>query len=619
MSDFTDTTVVETDVLADEGSASEHLATASVAMNDTRTERQFGWWLALIAGAGLFLRVFVVIHSQNHWVGGDGLYYGLQANLFAHGHPFVDPFNPALPTALHPPAWPLLLGFVAFLGGHSWLSLQLVACTIGTATVVVIGLAGRRIAGARVGLIGAAIGAVYAGLWIYERDLLSETLLLLGIAVTLVLAYRFLDDPSPWLAAGLGVMTGLMALTRSEQILVWAILVVPLILSAHNVARRRRVGWLAIATASLVIVLAPWTIYNLPRFQHVVLLSNNSGSAIAQGNCEPVYYGPLTGSYEFGCVAFVKSTDESVANPIDFRKGTTYAEHHLSRLPVVLFAREGRSLGFWYPFQQISLDSGWQVTPVWVNQMGLFTYWLLLVPAVAGVVVMRRRRRALYPLLAFVATVVVATATTYGETRLRATAEVPLVLLAAVGIDAGFRCMHRRGGAEVETVAGATPRAQPEVLTTSPSGHGARLDRMTAVTPGFLSRIALSAVAVVASLSLCAAGVTAIVGAVTLNSSLFEVRVVAPSNGATVSNEQTLVATTTNYNFIKTVTFQIRNRRLTTTNVEPATKTRYGWVATWDTSTVPDGTYRVQCVVSFADSLLSPVTSQAIPVVVTHG
>jgi hypothetical protein len=126
-------------------------------------------------------------------------------------------------------------------------------------------------------------------------------------------------------------------------------------------------------------------------------------------------------------------------------------------------------------------------------------------------------------------------------------------------------------------------------------------------------------VAVVASLSLFAAGVTAIVGAATLNSPLFEVRVVAPSNGATVSNEQTLVASTTNSSFIKTVTFQVRNSRLTTTTVEPATKTRYGWVAKWDTSTVPDGTYRVWCVVLSAYSLLSPVTSQAIRVVVTHG
>ena len=233
-------------------------------MDRTRTERHFWWWLALIAAVGLFVRVFVVVHSRSYWVGGDGLAYGVQANFFAKGHLFVNAFNPARPTAVHPPAWPVVLGIVALLGGHSWLSQQLVACVIGTGTVVVIGVAGRRLAGARVGLIGAGIGAVYAGLWIYERDLLSETLLLLGIAVTLALAYRFLDSPTPWLAAGLGIMTGLLALTRSEEILGWIFLVVPLILSVRTVDFRRRMRWLAIATASMVIVVAPWTIYNLP-------------------------------------------------------------------------------------------------------------------------------------------------------------------------------------------------------------------------------------------------------------------------------------------------------------------------------------------------------------------
>ena len=586
-------------------------------MERTRTERYFWWWLALIAGAGLFLRVFVVLHSQSFLVGGDGFGYGIGANLFAQGHLFVEPFSPARPSAYHPPAWTLLLGIVALLGGHSWIQQQLVACTIGTATVVVIGLAGRRIAGARVGLIGAGIGAVYAGLWIYERDLLSETLLLLGIAVTLVLAYRFLDAPSPWLASGLGIMTALLALTRSEQILVWAFLVVPLIVSTRSVARRRRVGWLAIATASMVILLVPWTIYNLPRFQHVVLLSNNSGFAVAQGNCDPAYYGPRIGSYQPAC-ASIQTTDQTVANQIEFRKGVTYAEHHLSRLPVVLFAREGRSFGFWNPFQQISIDSSWQKTPLWVNRMGLFTYWLLLVPALAGVVVMRRRRRALYPLLAFVATVVVATAATYGETRLRAPAEVPLVLLAAVGIDVGLRCMHSGGGPVVEAVAaGAGSSAQRESVMTSPVSQRIHSGRTPQVTSGGVPRIALSAVAAVATLSLLASGVTAIVAADTLNTPTFAVRVAVPSNGATVSNEQTLVASVTIDTLVKTVTFRVESGGVTTNVVPSAANTRYGWLTRWDTSTVPAGTYLVWCVVSFYSG--NPVTSRAIRVTVTHG
>ena len=75
-------------------------------------------------------------------------------------------------------------------------------------------------------------------------------------------------------------------------------------------------------------------------------------------------------------------------------------------------------------------------TTVWVYDLRLVTYWILLVPAIFGSIALRRRRVPLYPLLAFIVTVVLSVAVTYGETRYRAAAEVSIALLAAVGIDA---------------------------------------------------------------------------------------------------------------------------------------------------------------------------------------
>jgi hypothetical protein len=75
-------------------------------------------------------------------------------------------------------------------------------------------------------------------------------------------------------------------------------------------------------------------------------------------------------------------------------------------------------------------------TWVGLTRLGMVSYWLLLVPGVAGGVFLRRRRIAIYPLLVFVATSAIAVAPTIGDVRYRAAAEVPLVLFAAVGIDA---------------------------------------------------------------------------------------------------------------------------------------------------------------------------------------
>ena len=413
---------------------------------------RFAWWLALACAVALILRLVIVLLGRHDTLSGDGFVYSAEANLNARGEWFVSVFSsaPKPPDALHPPAWTLVLTVWAWLGQHSWFAQQVLAACIGTLTVGAVGLAGRWIGGARVGLTAAGIAALYPGLWVYERALLSETLLLLGIAIMVLLGYRFRGRPSAGSAAVLGIVCGLLALTRSEQILVFVVLVAPLILAVRHLDWRRRIAWLGLAALGVLVVVTPWTIYNLGRFQHPVLLSNNFGSAVAQGNCNITYYGPYTGSYSLGCLPAHPHGDQSDRNSEDLHHGLSYLKHHTGRLPVVLFAREGRAFGFWAPFQQVHLDAEWEgngplvlgasyvPTAIWVNRLALFGFWLLLVPAVTGVIVLRRRRIPVYPLLGFFGIVVFTAATTYGEPRYRAAVEIPLVLLAAIGISSAL-------------------------------------------------------------------------------------------------------------------------------------------------------------------------------------
>ena len=405
--------------------------------------RYFGWWLASVAAFGFGLRVLIISLSRGERVGGDGFEWSMQGNLNAAGHWFVSPFN-LRPDALRPPGWAVVLTLWAWLGQHAWFRQQLLSSAIGTATVVVIGLVARRLAGDRAGLVAAGLAAVYAGLWVYERPLLSEALLLLGVAVMLLLAYRFRDRPSLGGAALLGGMCGLLAMIRSEQILVLPLLVLPLIAVAKGAGRRRRMAWLALSVVTTVLVVAPWTIFNTGRYQRPVLLSNGFGAAAATGNCDLTYYGSETGYGDLRCLPFFARGDQSVQDTEDAHTALTYAKGHLSRIPVVLFAREGRTFGFWNPFQQATIDAHWMGTWVGVTRMGLISYWLLLVPAAAGGVVLRRRRVAIYPLLVFVAIAAIAVLPTIGDVRYRATAEIPLVLLAAVAVDAVLRRQFSR-------------------------------------------------------------------------------------------------------------------------------------------------------------------------------
>ena len=195
-----------------------------------------------------------------------------------------------------------MLAIPSLLGFSSLLAHQIFAALVGVATVVVVGLAGRSISSDRGGLIAALIAALYPGFWMYERDLLSETLLLLGVATITLAAYRFVAEPTRWRAIGLGALCGLLALIRSEQILLVIVLLAPLILMQRSVSWSKRLASLALACVATVLVIAPWSLYNLGRFDEPVFLSSSFGAAMAQGNCDTAYSGPLLGYYDFNCL-----------------------------------------------------------------------------------------------------------------------------------------------------------------------------------------------------------------------------------------------------------------------------------------------------------------------------
>jgi 4-amino-4-deoxy-L-arabinose transferase-like glycosyltransferase len=418
------------------------------------TARRFSLWLGLLTLAALALRLVYLWHGPDTSVSGDGSYFYLGALDLADGKGFVDPYGAFLgahlPGADHPPGWTTRLSIPSLLGIRSRPSHQVFACFVGASGVLVIGCAGRRLGGPRVGLIAAAIAAVYANFWMYEKPLLSETFVVVAVATTILLALRFRDDPGFGRAAALGAACGALTLVRAEQVLLLAVLVVPLALFADAVPWRRRLEWLAVSVGVGVLVLSPWLVYNATRYQEPTLLTTNFGGALAIANCDAVYHGANIGFWEDRCYRFESTL--GVVNPmgvpgalvqrhedgstLDAERrdlGLDYARAHLGDLPRVVAAREGRTWGLFRPFQQLQLDlvSG----SIWPLQLGLWSYWVLAAFGVGGAVVLRRRPLTLWVLASFIVVVFITTAVTFGQTRYRVPADVAIVLLAAVGVD----------------------------------------------------------------------------------------------------------------------------------------------------------------------------------------
>ena len=396
--------------------------------------RGFERRLALIALAGLAVRVAYAVHNRDYTVQGDALTFHLEGGYVAGGDGFHN-ITDGAPTAEHPPLHILLIALVDLLGGHSFLSQRIVLCVVGTGSVVLIGLAGRLLGGERLGLLAAAVAAVYPMLWLADGSLMSETTYALFISAALVCALAYRRGPSVRLAAALGALIALAALTRGEGLALLVLVGLPV--------TWRRWRHLAAVVLAAVVVLAPWTVRNLTTFERPFLISTNSESLWAGTNCERTYYTDQVGAWVLACYGPAPSGDESEQAVVYRDRGLRYMRHHLGRLPVVVAARLGRLWDVFQPWSQGTFFSGLEGRRPGATHFGLVVYWVLLPLAIAGALLLRARRHELWILLAPVLMVTLVGATTYGTTRFRMAAEPSIVLLAAVALEAAALRVRR--------------------------------------------------------------------------------------------------------------------------------------------------------------------------------
>ena len=433
---------------------------ATVAPGRHETDpRWFRPALALVVVGALALRVVYVLVSRRNFVpGGDAYFYHAGANLLADGKGFISPFAAKAgvhrAAAEHPPLYLVFLAVPSVIGLRSVLTHLLWSALLGSSTVGLVGLLGRAVGGARVGIGAAVIAALYPNLWAPDGMLEAETLSMFAVVVVLLLAYRYRQAPSGLRLALVGAACGAGALARSELILFVPFLLVPLAWTTRDRAGRERLRELAIAVAAAAIVIAPWTIYNTARFVHPILLSAQIDPLLASANCDSTYYGEFRGYFDIQCaIAIAKrehitaADDESQEDLVYRRAAFAYIRANPGRLPFVEGVRLLRIAGLYKTSLYVHADTYIEGRdPAWISWAALDTFWGLALLSIAGAVVRRRARtRApdrswppLWPLLAPVAVVVVTVLVTYASTRFRTTAEPVIAVLAAVAIDAGI-------------------------------------------------------------------------------------------------------------------------------------------------------------------------------------
>jgi 4-amino-4-deoxy-L-arabinose transferase-like glycosyltransferase len=411
--------------------------------------RSFGRTLAFVATGALAVRVGYVLFASpaTPFISDANNFHLLAHNLVA-GDGYIRPFDlhfdgVVRATAEYPPGFPGLLALFDLIGVDGMRGQRFMLCVVGAGTVALVGFLGRAVHSERAGLIAAAIAAVHPLFFGSDGALVSESLATCGVVAALLLVFRIHRDESrvparAWVA--LGIVLGVVTLTRSESALLGAALVGGL---AVGVARRPgRAALYGPILAAVVAgaLLVPWGWRNYRTFDRVVPLSNNVGGLINGANCPYSYAGERVGSWDFRCYDLVpvRRVNEADDAAVYRRAGIEYAREHAGEVPAVVGVRLLRTLGVWNPPQQArhAADEG---RVFGFELAGIALDWLLVPLAVAGAVLLRRRRMPIWPLAAPVLVVLVVTVAGYGSIRFRASAEPVIAVLASVAIVDHFR------------------------------------------------------------------------------------------------------------------------------------------------------------------------------------
>jgi hypothetical protein len=428
------------------------------------------FWLAMASTVlvGAVVRFAYLFHGAPIWPPVDGFIYHLESLRIADGLGYTSPIgNSGAEWAHHAPGWVTVLAGVTQAGWRSMRAHQVTAVVIGLVLIVVAGLVGRRYVSRRVGVVAAFLAALYPGFWLLEAQILSESLGLVVAGVLMLALADLWERPTLVRAVLAGVVAGVLALVRSEQVALLVIAVAPILLLNRRLAIGRRLAWTGAAVLTAAVVIAPWTIYNLGRFEEPVVLSTNPGSTLLAGNCPPTTYtGERLGSYvhrcNIGLEIYYPAFDGSERDVEARRMALSNMRDHVEGLPAVIAARYGRLLGVFRPSQTVGIAASWAGSATWPVWAWVASFWLVAPLAVYGSVVLLRSPTFQWPLVAPLVIVVVVVTLAYGEPRYHTPADLGLLILAAVAVDRLLRrLLPRSAEASSEPAEAAAPASVP--------------------------------------------------------------------------------------------------------------------------------------------------------------
>jgi hypothetical protein len=340
--------------------------------------------LVLIFVGAVILRLFSAYYQGNEVTALPGTwdqlsYDGLAQRVVAgYGFNFADGHWPATragePTAHWSYLYTLYLAAVYFIFGYQPLIARVIQALIaGVLQTWFTWRIGRRIFGPKVGLLAAAISAVYVYFFYYGGSLLTESLYFVGILWTLDVTLRIAEidrqaresqgeqsHSSRWIWLELGLAIGVTVLLRQVFLLFVPILFLWIWWNSQDSATRssslsQLLNWpalrgLIVTTMVVVMLILPWTIRNYFAFDAFVPLNTNAGFAFFWGN-HPIHgtnFTPiLSESYRDLIPAELLSLNEGQLDQALLRKALNIIAADPQRFLLLSVSRVAEYFKFW--------------------------------------------------------------------------------------------------------------------------------------------------------------------------------------------------------------------------------------------------------------------------------
>ncbi len=403
----------------------------------------------LILAVALLLRIAAVAGTPGFAPTGDPADYDRHAAALAQTgrYPPTLLAEPGGPTALRPPAYPLVLAAAYEATGARWTAGRLLGALLGTLTVALVMALGTALLGARAGRWAGAIAAVFPPLIWLNGSLLAESLFLPAVLGALLCVARAGGSRALAWAAGAGALVGLAVLTRNNGV----VLLVPVLGGLFALTRGARGP--AVALLAVALVLLPWTLRNEDAFGRLLPLGTQSGYTLAgQYNAVAAVPDDFRAAWRVpqevpGLKPLFahQGIDEAELDAVLRDRALAFAAEHPDHVVAALALNLGRlfDLGPGHSFTTtVSLTE----MGVPESQRGLLraSLYALLALAAAGAFVLARRRAGPWWLWLAPVLLLASVAPLLGPPRYRAPLDPFLILLAGAAI-AAWR--GRRGAA----------------------------------------------------------------------------------------------------------------------------------------------------------------------------